>query len=54
MLMHWATALELETMYGISIEAEHIGRLVDRLGKKFPDTTRSDIALEVITAVVED
>ena len=52
MLMHWATSKEIETMYGLCIEAEHIDRLKDRLLKKFPNATRSEIALEIIKKIV--
>ena len=54
LVMHWATEEDLKTMYGIDIEAENVGNLIDRLMKKFPDERRSDIALEIITAIVED
>lgn len=52
MLMHWATSKELETMYGICIEAEHISRLTDRLNKKFPNAIRSELSLEIIIEIV--
>ncbi len=52
MLMHWATSEEIGTRYGICIESEHISRLTDRLNKKFPNATRSDIALEIIKKIV--
>ena len=52
MLMHWATSEQLETRYGIDIQAENLSRLVDRLMKKFPNATHSEIALEIIKEIV--